>query len=53
MSEPKDTGKHDAGKTSESKDSGKGGKHSAEQPGYHLGTRRERPHHADGWESRR
>jgi hypothetical protein len=53
MSEPKDTGKHDAGKTSESKDSGKGGKHSEKPVGYPLGKRLQEPHHADGWESRR
>ena len=48
-----EAGKHDSGKTSKSPQSGKGGRHSQQPNGYPLGTRRDRPHHKDGWGSDR
>lgn len=51
--QPADGGKHDAGQTSTSTDSGNGGKHSSRTTGYPLGTRTQRPHHPHGWSSDR
>jgi hypothetical protein len=49
----KDSGKHDSGKTSQSSQSGKGGKHSVKADGFHAGGRHVDPRmHPDGWSSR-